>query len=129
MKQLIGITGYKGVGKSEVAKALQSIGDVQILSFASPIKEMINNVVNIDELFAYGKEAPLISLGGNSYREALQSLGTEWGRDFLGKDIWANKGLVKAKALNTAGLNIVFDDVRFDNEAQAILDRGGIVVE
>lgn len=60
-----------------------------------------------------------------SAREFLQKLGTEWVRKTISEDLWVNYSLKKAK--QTEG-NVVFADVRYDNEAKAIIDAGGEVV-
>jgi len=130
--RLIGLCGYKGCGKSTVAQELSRTTPpdpwVSILSFASPMRLMMNQVVSINELFAMGKEAPLKSLNGQSYRHALQTLGTEWGRGFMGKDFWCNQTMSLVAEEIKAG-SVVIDDVRFDNEAKAIRATGGIVVQ
>ena len=78
-------------------------------------------------------------------RELLQLLGTETGRDIIHPDIWVNALFADYKAEEEIGLydggdldgqeayrvdksNWIITDVRFPNEAQAIKDRGGIVI-
>jgi hypothetical protein len=62
-----------------------------------------------------------------SCRWLMQSLGTEWGRQCVRSDLWIAIARTKAEAwmrLN-GGRPVVFDDMRFRNEMQAILDLGG----
>tara|TARA_R100000951_G_scaffold10686_3_gene9018 strand:- start:16608 stop:17540 length:933 start_codon:yes stop_codon:yes gene_type:complete len=66
-------------------------------------------------------------------RKLMQLLGTEGGRDILHPNIWVNALFADYKA--TGGYsdgphypNWIITDVRFPNEAQAIKDRGGIVI-
>lgn len=70
------------------------------------------------------KEMPVPELGGKTTRYAMQTLGTEWGRQCIDKDIWINIAVQKAKQCRKA----VITDVRFPNEAKAIQEAGGIVV-
>jgi hypothetical protein len=60
-----------------------------------------------------------------SPRVALQTLGTEWGRNCINKDLW----LRRAKAEISKHENIVISDCRFNNEAEFILNAGGYVLE
>lgn len=57
-------------------------------------------------------------------RRLLQVMGTEVARDMFGDDVWLKRMLVKAAEHE----RVVVPDVRFTNEAQAILDAGGTVV-
>jgi len=79
------------------------------------------------------KEVPTEYLGGRTPREAMQTLGTEWGRS-LSADLWVNawrrrvdRDVEESKA-NAEDYILIADDVRFPNEAAAIRSRGDIVV-
>jgi len=69
-------------------------------------------------------------------RKLLQLLGTEAGRQIIHPNIWINALFADYKTLgfgdgDVAVLefpNWIITDVRFPNEAQAIKDRGGIVI-
>lgn len=69
------------------------------------------------------KEVPVPIFGGRSFRHMAQTLGTDWGRNLIDKDLWVN--LVIA-AKNRPNL-VVIDDVRFPNEFEAIKAEGGQV--
>lgn len=58
-------------------------------------------------------------------RYVLQTLGTEWGRT-IDKDIWVKTALRRAAALKD-GDAVLITDVRFINEARAIVAGGGQV--
>lgn len=129
---LIGICGKKGSGKDTAGAALISQGYHQI-AFAGALKAMLASLykyMSIDpetaEKMINGdlKEMPVSELGGKSTRYAMQTLGTEWGRMCVDKDIWINIAIQKAIQFGKA----VITDVRFCNEARAIQDAGGIVV-
>lgn len=62
---------------------------------------------------------------GVSYRHLCQTLGTEWGRRQINGELW----LITVKhAIKQAYTNVVFDDVRFENESALIREMGGVVV-
>jgi hypothetical protein len=54
-------------------------------------------------------------------RGLLQRMGTEVGRQMFGEQVWINKAMEIAERED----NVVFSDVRFHNEADAILRAGG----
>ncbi len=67
-------------------------------------------------------------------REALQKLGTEWGRECF-QDIWIDLGMRRAKALlqadivtGEAALGVAITDVRFANEIQGLKAAGAKMV-
>ena len=130
-REIIGLAGPKGVGKStyasqmvfEIYKSPNSY-PVKIMSFASPLKEMLGCIVHKDYIQDKEKEIPHL---GVSARHCLQTLGTEWGRN-LNQDIWVNiaKHRIEQEKPNTT---IIIDDVRFDNEARMIKELGGTVWE
>lgn len=61
-------------------------------------------------------------------RDALQKVGTDWARSRW-PDIWVDKAKDKMKQLLKDNRHIIVPDVRFDNEAEAIISMGGVVVE
>ena len=122
--KLIGLCGPKGCGKSAIAN---SLSNWQVVSFAEPMRQMMDVLVDLDELSEKGKEAPLDSLCGRSYRYALQTLGTEWGRDMMRLDIWTTRTMREVKKYRRS-YDVIIDDVRFNNEAQAIIQAGGKVI-
>lgn len=80
------------------------------------------------EVDGAGKEEPCELLCGRTPRQAMQWLGTKWGRDMIGASLWVAAWARQAdKVLARAGL-VAVDDVRFADEARAIRDRGGLVV-
>jgi len=128
---LIGITGKAGAGKSTLANALCHEMGFVTWPFADPIKQMLISL-GVPEDVAYGndvaKSKPLEVLSGRTFREAAQTLGTYWGREIMHPDFWVAPWCLGVDAPLKRGVKIVADDVRFDNEVRAILDRGGIIV-
>ncbi|MCK9622224.1 MAG: hypothetical protein M0R47_17010 [Methylobacter sp.] len=128
---IVGFAGKKQSGKSTAAQALVGIGYVP-MSFASTLRKMAHAVLTdlgmstADiELAENNKEAIILKLGV-SYRWILQSLGTDWGRWCIHPDLWVM--IVREKIRQSTVSKIVFDDVRFDNEAALIRSEGGIII-
>lgn len=127
-----------GSGKTTISRHLVDRHGFLPLSFAGPLKAMCFSLLTssgMSEGQAHSilsdrelKEAPLKVLNGRSPRFAMQMLGTEWGRGLFGEDLWVNIGITKAKSLMERGHSVVFDDLRFPNEAEAIEAAGGVVL-
>jgi hypothetical protein len=56
-------------------------------------------------------------------------LGTEFGRNCLRPTIWADLWCAKVNRILAAGGRVALESTRFADEAAAIRDRGGILVE
>jgi RecA/RadA recombinase len=130
---IVGFYGKAGSGKTTAANHLVAQGFVRG-KFAGAIKEMVRALLRYKGVDAATvermvesdlKEAPTPVLNGKSPRYVLQTLGTEFGRGMLGTDFWLD---TEMEAKRDVPL-LVFDDVRFANEAKAILAAGGIVVK
>ncbi|MDX2187788.1 MAG: hypothetical protein SFV32_12705 [Opitutaceae bacterium] len=128
--QLIAFSGPMGVGKTTAAQYLVDNYGYTRMSFADPLREMLRVLGLTDEDFSQeGKRRPHPALSGKTPREALQTLGTEWGRNHIGPDIWCEAAIRRAYHAVQLGQCVVFDDCRFDNEAQAVLRMCGVVIE
>jgi hypothetical protein len=130
---IVGFCGLAFSGKGEAARYLIEKHGFATGTFASSLKEMLRTFLRyrgVDDAtigrMLYGdlKEVPSDKLGGKTPRWAMQSLGTEWGRDLIDYDLWVDTEMDHV-AGNEA---VVFDDVRFPNEEAAIRDRGGIII-
>jgi len=126
---VIGLCGAEGAGKTAAGRIIvEQFGGV-VIPFAQPLKKMLE-ALGVPKRNLYGsleeKLTPLELLGGHSARWAAQSLGTEWGRDLIHTDLWANAW--KAAVEKLPGVNIIADDLRFQNEARAVHDLGGHVI-
>lgn len=124
---IIGLSGYAKAGKDEVAKYILETNKLwKIKKFSYKLKTIASILTGYhedrfeDQSF---KNTNLIGWGMTA-REFLQKLGTESVRDVLHHDAWVN-----ALFCNYGNHDKwVITDCRFPNEAQAIKDRGGIVV-
>lgn len=122
---LIAFTGLAGAGKSTAAAHLVKHRGFTRVRFAGPLKAMMAALGCTEaEIDGALKETPCELLGGRTPRHAMQTLGTEWGRDLIAPDLW-----IRAfnAALPATG-NVVVDDCRFPNEAAAVTAAGGILV-
>lgn len=97
-------------------------------SFAEPIYRMIGELIGHDKVAKLRRENqkgdPLPELGGKSLREALQTLGTDWGRDSVYQNIWVDTALRKLQGRN----RVAFDDLRFPNEYERMRELGAVFV-
>jgi len=123
---LILFTGKGGAGKSAAAAELVSNHGFVLVKFATPLKNMLRAFGLTDaEIEGESKEAPCEKLGGQTPRHAMQTLGTEWGRDLITPDLW-----VTAWARDVSKHDrVVVDDLRFPNELKTALALGGRVFE
>ncbi len=117
-------------GKSTSSHLLLDAG-YQRVSFARSLKDMLLAIglTEQDLNDPVLKEAPHPLLGGRTPRFAMQTLGTEWGRETIWDDIWVNLTRIRVEKLVAEGHGVVFDDARFDNEALPIRQWGGVIVE
>ena len=134
MKQrwpIIAFTGMATAGKSTAANALASANWPGRFSFAEPGKQMLEllGVPSENLRTTEGKEVPLPQFGGHTGRSLMQSLLTDWARNTVSPDIWAHAGEVAMTNMLAAGIEVLIDDARFDNEAIVIRKLGGVVIE
>jgi hypothetical protein len=125
---IIALCGLAGSGKTTAANHLVWQHNFARRPFAYHLKAMIAAGFGIaaDVLDGprEGKEIPLDVLGGKTLREAMQSLGNEWGRELMCQDLWVRAWLKAAKTLP----NVVVDDARYPNELEAVRSLGGRVI-
>jgi len=134
MEALLGISGYAGAGKDALADLLvEHFGFVK-MAFADPMRDIASA---IDPVVGWVHDGPVryndaVEFHGYDdakfeypeVRQFLQRLGTEGGREILGENIWVDTGLGRAQAHR----RVVFSDMRFQNEAEAIKAAGGRTV-
>jgi hypothetical protein len=141
--KLIGLTGPARAGKSVVAETLahHNPGPTAIRGFADLVKLSAAKSLDVtfhpddvgtkavrrwaDELklnwsvqLTDGDGTVVHSISG---RRFLQCFGTEAHRELFGETFWIDQMDLDADGYEL----LVIDDVRFEDEAQAILDRGG----
>lgn len=126
--RVIGLTGRIGSGKSTAANHLINVHGFTLVKFAGPLKNMMR-ALGLTEREIEGdlKELPCDLLAGKTPRFAMQQLGTEFGRQMIAEDIWIRAWRAACERLPT-GASVVADDVRYQNEADAVRAMGGTVV-
>jgi Fe-S cluster assembly ATPase SufC len=127
---IIALTGYKGSGKSTAAKFINEEFGFERVNFKDAlIREMKVDLKDTLEALSQCHSMTLEQLFETKplvMRQLMQNYGTEIVRNKLGKDYWVNQ---YSKTLaNMEGKNIVTDDVRFQNEYDAVKLLGGIIV-
>lgn len=132
--KVIAFTGRKRSGKDTAAQIFVDHGAYHI-KMADALKHMLGQLMAMQgatdvhiraSLEGDLKEEPNKYLNGRTPRHAMQTLGTEWGRRFMGGDFWVN--IFSTIATNAPdGTLIVCSDVRFPNEVEAIHKLGGQV--
>lgn len=128
-RNLIAFTGLAGSGKSTAAMFLVDTFGFRRMRFAGPLKDMMRALgLNEREIEGDLKEKPCDLLAGKTPRFAMQTIGTEWGRDMIAPDIWI-RAFKSAIANVPLASPVVIDDCRFPNEAEAIKEVGGSIIK
>lgn len=129
---VIGLSGFAQSGKTTAALYLEQKYGIERKHIAEPLRAMLAVLLKANGLssemitrYLTGdlKEQVIPELGVTS-RQAQITLGTEWGREKISQDLWANtwgRGV-------TADDNIMNDSVRFVNEETVIKKLGGFTI-
>lgn len=125
---VVGFAGKMGSGKTTAARLLIEKHGFERIRFAGPLKNMMYALglteAEVDGAF---KESPCDLLGGKTPRHAMQTIGTEWGRNIIDDGLWI-RAWRRAVEKTLPGAWIVVDDVRFPNEAAVIREMGGVLI-
>lgn len=129
-KFILGLVGATGSGKTTLARKLVGSHGFENIHMGRPIKDMLVALGLPEEAVSGSpadREKPRDLLGGRSTRYALSTLGTQWGRNMITPNIWANA--VKQR-LEQQGddSKIVIDDLRFPNDWAVIQHFGGKIL-
>lgn len=124
---LVGLSGPAGCGKDTIAKLMVGYTPYAL---ALPIKRALNSMYGwtMEMWDDRDWKERTIDWIGKSPRQMAQTLGTEWGRQHVCEDLWLRIGMQRwAGVRRSLSPRMVITDVRFDNEAQAIVEAGGTV--
>jgi hypothetical protein len=129
---LIGLAGPARSGKSTAAEHLVRNHLLEHYAFADPLRTGLMEIFNLDpdDFEGERKEKQLPWLG-RSPRELMQSMGTEWARQMVNPDVWvkiAEQNLNYLQNSLSSVVGFVISDVRFENEAEFIRQRGGTII-
>ena len=125
---IIGITGKMQNGKDTLAEMIKNkTQDYQIIHFADPLKEICKEYLGLTEYDVNTSE------GKSKYnefwemtnRQILQKVGTDAMRNGFRQDVWCK---IMSLRLNK-NTKCLIPDVRFNDEAKLILDKGGIIIK
>lgn len=130
--KLIGLTGTMGSGKTTVAEMILDKYDLVDkacvnIAFADGVKIIACQLSGMyrQELDSY--KTKIIPHLGITARELYQQVG-DFGKS-INPNIWVGSTIARVDQHINDGDVVVVSDVRYDNEAQAIKDRGGIIIE
>ncbi|MEU5427641.1 hypothetical protein AB0H73_18855 [Streptomyces olivoreticuli] len=133
---LVGLAGSARSGKDTAGQGLVTLG-WQRRAFADAVKNLLYQMDPVvmspmsraikmplqEAVDFHGWES--VKKADPAVRRYLQRLGTEAGRGILGESVWVDALFDDADAWGPT----IITDVRFPNEAEAIRERGGLVVE
>lgn len=122
---LIGVSGKIGAGKDTLAKFIQEHDQTfQNRKFADKLKKCAALLTGWEDQWTQEGKQHYLDQWGMTVGEFQQKLGTEGMRYGIHKDGW----VIALYADYTPDQNWIITDVRFENEAQSVLDRGGLLV-
>lgn len=137
---VIGLIGNAGSGKSTLANRLSTeissrepyfMGRIRRVSFSTPVKNIVAYAFGLSpQVLDEYKNKPLPVWPYVTTRELFQQVGTDMFRDKY-PDIWVNF-LLKSLHEGVEWPNnfiVIVDDVRFENEAEAIKKIGGLLIK
>lgn len=122
---VVGLGHRARAGKDSVASVLCGSYRFTRLSFAESLKAAACEIFGWDRRHVDGELKEVVDgYWGFSPRWALQRLGTEAVRNVIGTETWVKSAMLR---IARRGPRVVITDVRFPNEADAILGLGGEV--
>ncbi len=146
---LYGISGRKGNGKSLIATAILrhmfETHETCVMSFATKLKQICHILFGGENRHWFGTDADKMETApfvywakhlGENYscaRRIAQTVGTDIFRNNVHNNFWV---LLAQKAMEDTLANIphdvclvIFDDVRYENEAEWLHSKGGQILE
>jgi hypothetical protein len=129
--KVIAFAGAAGSGKDTAADYLVKYYGYARCAFAEPLKAALNAMFGwtMEQWNDREWKESVIPDIGKSPRQMAQTLGTEWGRELVNRDLWLKLAYRKLEQAHNSGVaGIVFTDCRFPNEAQFVIECGGSVL-
>jgi hypothetical protein len=149
-REIIGISGFKGNGKSTTAEILKNKYGYKLFSFGAAIKDVVSARYGIPRDILEGdtpesrikREEPdeywtKEMANSESYlstfkdgivtpRRLLEFEGTEVTKDHIKRDFWISR--VKKDLLEYEGDKVAFVDTRYPDEVEFVMDNGGELI-
>lgn len=125
-KVVVLIVGHAGAGKSTLAKVIESQSRMsRCLAFADKIKKAVSVIFDIPryDLDEEHIKKSVEPISGKTYREILQTLGTEWGRVCIDRDLWCKLTLKEVQE-DAKNRTFIIQDCRFPNEVDIFKNSG-----
>ncbi len=124
---IIGISGRAGCGKDILAEHLATRFNIHVHRMADPLKRGLEAMFGFDRSVWFDREVKEKDIAGlgKSPRYLAQTLGTDWGRLMVHPDVW----IWAADQQWLEHAHLIVPDIRFNNEAAWIEDRGGVLIE
>lgn len=131
MAKVVGVCGIIGTGKDTVARFFREEKKYTVMSLADPMKVVIQDLFEISSDILWGPSQKRTG----EVRRMLQLFGTDFARSF-DADVWVKKLLHRTSSWMYTGMdtyhlqepdeagtrrNIIVPDVRFPNEAEALV--------
>ena len=117
-----------------MAAILSSFTGFKTYGFADPIYAMVKAGFGIDgkseefqDRVAKANPIPWLSSTDRavSLRRLLETLGTEWGRNYIQEDLWTR---LATKFIRECSTGVIIRDVRFRNEVEWLDSEDGLLV-
>lgn len=139
---IIAVSGYAGSGKDSIGEIVTSLHpDWEVKKWAGKLKQITSFLTGIPVGLLEDQDIKKMNLGSEwddpitdepmTIRDMLQKLGTEGFRNGIHTNVWINALMSDyrpAKLSQYRPSKWVITDTRFPNEAQAVVDRKGIVI-
>lgn len=123
---IIGLAGPARSGKDTVASFIIAAVGGYRYAFADPIRQMLVPLgIDMNDPYWQERKEKIIPALNASPRKLMQTLGTEWGRQLIDPNIWLT---LASQRLLTRGAGMVIPDVRFENEAEWVRNKGGRII-
>lgn len=128
---LLGITGRARAGKDTAAHYFLKHHGYTRAAFADPLKDMaaaltMEPLQNFHDDVLKEQEVPWLGL---TRRRIMQLIGNDAMKPHFGNDLWSRHMQARLDSNLASATGVVISDVRFDHEAQTILDRGGYILQ
>ena len=128
VNMLVGFCGPAGSGKDTAATYFCAYHKFKRYAFADRLRRIASLAFDLPTIAFEPeyKDSRIEPITGRSPRELLQLLGTEAFRNVFGDSIWIK--LLESQIFRETQERICITDVRFQNELNWLIDRGGYVI-